>query len=175
MPKTLQLTIPDEAVILEIIATFSPEENYLMLKIGSEWLKEGRNAVVGLTQKEIYEKIKDETKEEVKRLELDIIVQREMGKQMEEKISKMYEGQVEKLEKQVDNLLKQLKTYEIGNNELIQNEVEKAVESKQIDKPMDLYYNKGQLVFVNVLTNEEELRNFQSKNYTLHRISWHKY
>ena len=34
MPKTLQLTIPDEAVVPEIIATFSPEENYLMLKIG---------------------------------------------------------------------------------------------------------------------------------------------
>ena len=65
MPKTLQLTIPDEALVPEIIATFSPEENYLMLKIGSECLKEGRNAVVGLTQKEIYEKIKDETKEEV--------------------------------------------------------------------------------------------------------------
>jgi len=126
MPKTLQLTIPNEVVVPEIIVTFSPEENYLMLKIGSECLKEGRNAVVGLTQKEIYEKIKDETKEEVKRLELDIIVQREMGKQMEEKMSKMYEGQVEKLEKQVDNLLKQLKKYEIGNNELIQNELEKA-------------------------------------------------
>jgi len=126
MPKTLQLTIPDEAVVPEIIATFSPEENYVMLKIGSECLKEGRNAVAGLTQKEIYAKIKGETKEEVQKLELDLIVQREMGKQMEEKISKMYEGQVEKLEKQVDNLLKQLKTYEIGNNELIQNEVEKA-------------------------------------------------
>ena len=58
MPKTLQLTIPDEGVIPEIIVTFSPEENYLMLKIGSECLNEGRNAVVGLTQKEIYEKSK---------------------------------------------------------------------------------------------------------------------
>jgi hypothetical protein len=155
MPKTLQLTIPDEAVIPEIIATFSPEENYLMLKIGSECLKEGRNAVVGLTQKEIYEKIKDETKEEVKRLELDIIVQREMGKQMEEKISKIYEGQVEKLEKQVDNLLKQLKTYEseakeyeTKNKNFIQQEVEKTREKydlllqekdKQLDKMNDNY------------------------------------
>ncbi len=77
MPKTIQLTIPDELVIPEIIVTFSPEENYLMLKIGSECLKEGRNAVVGLTQKEIYEKIKDETKEEVDCLELDIIIQKE--------------------------------------------------------------------------------------------------
>ena len=155
MPKTLQLTIPDEQVIPEIIVNFSPEENYLMLKIGSECLKEGRNAVVGLTQKEIYEKIKDETKEEVKRLELDIIVQREMGKQMEEKISKIYEGQVEKLEKQVDNLLKQLKTYEseakeyeTKNKNFIQQEVEKTREKydlllqekdKQLDKMNDNY------------------------------------
>ena len=155
MPKTLQLTIPDEVVIPEIIATFSPEENYLMLKIGSECLKEGRNAVVGLTQKEIYEKIRGETKDEVQRLELDIIVQRETGKQMEEKISKMYEGQVEKLEKQVDNLLKQLKSYEseakeyeTKNKDFIQQEVQKSREKydlllqqkdKQLDKMNDNY------------------------------------
>ena len=155
MPKTLQLTIPDEEVIPEIIVNFSPEENYLMLKIGSECLKEGRNAVVGLTQKEIYEKIRSETKDEVQRLELDIIVQREMGKQMEEKISKMYEGQVEKLEKQIDNLLKQLKSYEseakeyeTKNKSFIQQEVEKTREKydlilqqkdKQLDKMNDNY------------------------------------
>ena len=155
MPKTLQLTIPDEAVIPEIISTFSPEENYLMLKIGSECLKEGRNAVVGLTQKEIYDKIKDESKEEVHRLELDLTVQREMGKQMEEKISKIYEGQVEKLEKQIDNLLKQLKSYEseakeyeTKNNNFIQQEVQKSREKydllleqkdKQLDKMSDNY------------------------------------
>ena len=126
-----------------------------MLKIGSECLKEGRNAVVGLTQKEIYEKIRSETKDEVQRLELDIIVQREMGKQIEEKISKMYEGQVEKLEKQIDNLLKQLKSYEseakeyeTKNKSFIQQEVEKTREKydlilqqkdKQLDKMNDNY------------------------------------
>jgi hypothetical protein len=36
-------------------------------------------------------------------------------------------------------------------------------ESKQIDKPIELFYNKGQLIFGNGVTNEEELRNFQSK------------
>ena len=58
----------------------SPEENYLMLKIGSECLREGRNAAIGLSQKEIYQKIKDETKDEVQKLELDIIVQKEIAK-----------------------------------------------------------------------------------------------
>ena len=128
MPKTLQLTIPDEAVVPEIIATFSPEENYLMLKIGSECLKEGRNALLNLSQKEIYNKIKDESKEEVHRLELDIIIQRELTKKMEEKISKMYEGQVEKLEKQIEILSTQLKEHEIGNTNFINKEVEKVKE-----------------------------------------------
>ena len=41
--------------------------------------------------KEIYNKIKEESKAEVKKLELDLVVQREMSKQMEEKISKIYE------------------------------------------------------------------------------------
>jgi len=139
MFKVLQLTIPTHEQIPEIITTFSPEENYLMLKIGSECLKEGRNAVAGLTQKEIYEKIKDETKEDIQRLELDLIVQKEMGKQTEDKMTKIYEGQVEKLEKQVDNLLKQIKVYEIEskdyeikNRETIKHEVEKAREKYEI-------------------------------------------
>jgi hypothetical protein len=70
------ITIPDKDVVPEIISSFSPEENILMLKIGSDCLREGRNVVAGFTQKEIYNKIKDESKEEVKKLEMDLIVQR---------------------------------------------------------------------------------------------------
>ena len=80
MSKVLHLIVPDNESIPEIIAIFSPEENYLMLKIGSECLREGRNAAIGLSQKEIYQKIKDETKDEVQKLELDIIVQKEIAK-----------------------------------------------------------------------------------------------
>jgi 7-cyano-7-deazaguanine synthase in queuosine biosynthesis len=97
MLKIINLTIPDNESVPEIIATFSPEENYLMLKIGSACLREGRNAAIGLSQKEIYQKIKDETKEEVQKLELDIIIQKEITKKMEEKMTKIYEGQVEKI------------------------------------------------------------------------------
>ena len=60
----------------------------------------------------IYDKIKDESKEEVHRLELDLIVQRELTKKMEEKISKIYEGQVEKLEKQIETLSIQSPQYQ---------------------------------------------------------------
>lgn len=139
MPKTLVVTIPDSEVIPEVIGTFSPEENFLMLKIGSECLREGRNAVAGLSQKEIYNKIKDESKEEVKKLELDLVVQREMAKQMEDKISKIYDGQVEQLKKQmeimrqqIDSSRQQLKIYESENKELVEKEVNKAKEKFQL-------------------------------------------
>jgi len=128
MPKILSITIPDNEIVPEIMSTFSLEENFLMLKIGSECLKEGRNAAIGLSQKEIYQKIKDENKEEVERLELDIIVQKEITKKMEEKISKIYEGQVEKLEKQIEFLSIQLNEHKNNSTFLVDKEVEKVKE-----------------------------------------------
>lgn len=128
MPKILSITIPDNEIVPEIMSTFSLEENFLMLKIGSECLKEGRNAAIGLSQKEIYQKIKDETKEEVERLELDIIIQKEITKKMEEKIAKMYEGQVEKLEKQIEFLSIQLNEHKNNSTFLVDKEVEKVKE-----------------------------------------------
>jgi hypothetical protein len=128
MLKTINLTIPDNESVPEIIATFSPEENYLMLKIGSECLREGRNAAIGLSQKEIYQKIKDETKEEVERLELDITIQKEITKKMEENIEKMYKGQIEKLEKHIEFLSIQEKEHKNNNTDLVDKEVLKVKE-----------------------------------------------
>jgi len=128
MSKIIHLIVPDNEIVPEIIATFSPEENYLMLKIGSECLREGRNAAIGLSQKEIYQKIKEETKEEVQKLELDIIVQKEITKKMEENIEKMYKGQIEKLEKQIEFLSIQLKEHKNNNTDLVDKEVLKVKE-----------------------------------------------
>jgi hypothetical protein len=166
MPKTLVVTIPDSEVIPEVIGTFSPEENFLMLKIGSECLREGRNAVAGLSQKEIYNKIKDESKEEVKKLELDLVVQREMSKQMEEKISKIYEGQVEQLKKQMEVMRQQIKSYESENKDLIEKEVNKAREKydlllKEKDKQNQLNREAVEKLQESILklTNEEKSNN----------------
>jgi hypothetical protein len=146
--KVIQITIPSENVLPDIINTFSPEENYLMLKIGSNCLIEGRKVVAGLTQKEIYQKIKNESKDEIQKLELNILLEKEMTKKMEERITKMYECEIEKLQKQNVLLSNQLKTYEIGNKDLIKSEVDKARErydllleqkDKQMDKMNDNY------------------------------------
>jgi hypothetical protein len=146
--KVIQITIPSENVLPDIFNTFSPEENYLMLKIGSNCLMEGRKVVAGLTQKEIYQKIKNESKDEIQKLELNILLEKEMTKKMEERITKMYECEIEKLQKQNVLLSNQLKTYEIGNKDLIKSEVDKARErydllleqkDKQMDKMNDNY------------------------------------
>ena len=128
MPKTIVVTIPDDEIVPEILTSFSPEENYLMLKIGSDCLREGRNAVAGLTQKEIYAKIKEEASGDVHRLEMDIIVHKELTKQMQEKMSKMYEGQLTKMEKQIELLSNQLKEEQFGSQEMIEKEVKKERE-----------------------------------------------
>ena len=128
MTKVVKIIVPHNEIVPEIIATFSPEENYLMLKIGSECLREGRNAAIGLSQKEIYQKIKDETKDEVQKLELDIIVQKEITKKMEENIEKIYKGQLEKLEKQIEFLSIQLMEHKNNNTNLIDKEVLKVKE-----------------------------------------------
>jgi hypothetical protein len=146
--KIIQITIPSEFSLPDIINTFTPEENYLMLKIGSNCLIEGRKVVAGLTQKEIYEKIKNESKDEIQKLEMNVLLEKEMTKKMEERITKIYEGEIEKLQKQCELLSNQLKTYEIGNKDLVKSEVDKAREKydllleqkdRQLDKMNDNY------------------------------------
>ena len=129
--KIINITIPEYCTVPNIEG-FSPEENFQMLKIGSSCLLEGRKVVAGLTQKEIYQKIRDESKVEMHKLELDIILEKEMYKKMEERIAKMYEGQIEKLEKQLELLSKQLNTYESDNNSLINKEIDKAREKFEL-------------------------------------------
>ena len=55
----MELLIPEEAVLS--IDSFTPEQNYIMLKIGSGYLFEGQNAGAGLTHKEICQNIGDKS------------------------------------------------------------------------------------------------------------------
>ena len=130
--KIINLTIPTNENIPNEISCFSPEENFKMIKIGCECLLEGRKAIAGLTQQEIYNKIKDESKEEVKKMELDILVERELSKKMEEKIKYMYEGQIDKLKKQMESMIQQLKSYELENTDIVNKEVAKTKEKYDI-------------------------------------------
>jgi len=46
--KIINITIPNESILPDIIATFSPEENYIMLKIGCETLCQGRKTAANM-------------------------------------------------------------------------------------------------------------------------------
>lgn len=148
MPKTFVITIPDNENVPEIINSFSPEENFIMLKIGSDCLREGRKVVSSLTQKEIYNKIKEESKEDIQKLELNILVERETAKRLEEKMSKIYEGQIIQMKKQLETMREQLINYESQNSDIINAAIEKSKEKydllleqkdKQVCKLSDTY------------------------------------
>jgi hypothetical protein len=148
LTKIIHITIPKDVFINEEINTFTPEENYLMLKIGSECLLESRKTIVNLTQKEMFNKIKDESREELHKLEIDIVVQKEVNKKMEENMEKIYTCQIDNLTKKIEILNKQLNVYESENKDNVRLEVEKTKEKcdflleqkdKQIDKLTDTY------------------------------------
>lgn len=128
--KIITLAIPQKSILN--IEDFTPEENYQMLKIGSTCLMEGRKIVAGLTQKEIYEKIKNESKEEIQKLEMNIIVEKELTKKMEERITEMYDTQLSQMKKQIEVLSAQLRTYEVENKDLVKKEVDQATEKYEL-------------------------------------------
>jgi len=146
--RIINITIPADELVPDIISTFTPEENLLMLKIGSNCLKEGRQAVANLTQKEIYNKIKDESKSEIEKLELDLLVEKELKSKLSEEITKIYQKQLDDMKKQIDTFKTQLKIYENDNKEFVRLEVEKerknyefmlGEKDKQLNKMTDNY------------------------------------
>ena len=148
--KIIQIAIPEKENIPCCIQEFTPEENLLMLKIGSDCLLEGRKVVAGLSQKEIYKKIKEESLELTKKLEIDMLVQKELSSQLEERLVKSYEGQLEQLKRQNEMFKHQIMVYESQNNEFVSKEVEKAKEKfnillqekeKQVNKLNENYEN----------------------------------
>ena len=132
--KILNITIPNDKHIPELL-NFTPEENYEILRIGINCLLEGRKAVVGLTQKEINDKIKGEYINDIVRLETDLLVQQKLKNEMEINLGKVFDLQVKNLNLQIEkiqdknkSLINELKKYETDNKELIENEVNKVKE-----------------------------------------------
>jgi len=146
--KVIQITIPNDRNVPDIISTFSPEENYLMIKIGSDTLREGRKVVTNLTSDEVYKKIENDFKKEIESLDKEIEVEKESSIKMQEKISKMYESQIEQLNKKLENAIFQIKSYEQGLSNSLQEEISKVKEKyelmyrekeKQVERMTDAY------------------------------------
>ena len=130
--KMINIVVPFDWQFPEIINTFAPEENVLILSMGSNIIREARNVVAGLSQKEIYNKIRKESKSEIEKLELDLLVEKQLSNRTLEQTNKVYESQINSLQKQIGELNKQL-TEQVNNNKsIIQNEVEKEKEKFRV-------------------------------------------
>jgi len=126
--KIINITIPSENVLPDIIHSFSPEENYIMLKIGCECLSEGRKSVTNLSNVEIYKKIEDEFKASINKLNNDIENERKTSLLMQEKMTKMYELQIEQLNKKLDQSIAQIEVYKQGNAASLNEAINKVKE-----------------------------------------------
>ena len=130
--KMINIVVPFDWQFPEIINTFAPEENVLILSMGSNIIREARNIVAGLSQKEIYNKIRKESKSEIEKLELDLLVEKQLSNRTLEQTNKIYESQINSLQKQIGELNKQL-TEQVNNNKsIIQNEVDKEKEKFRV-------------------------------------------
>jgi hypothetical protein len=146
--KLIQITIPSDKILPDIINSFSPEENYLMIRIGSDTLIEGRKVVTNLTSDDVYRKIENEFKKEIESLDAEIELEKQSSQKMQEKISKIYESQIEQLNKKLENTISQIKNYEMGINSTLNEEINKVKEKyelmyrekeKQVERMTDVY------------------------------------
>lgn len=128
----INITVPINWKAPEIMNTLNAEENAFILNAGSEMIKEARNLVAGLSQKEIYNKIREESKSEIQKLELDLLVQKELQDKMDSSIRSIYEKQLEQMNKQIDELKSQIKIYQCENKDFVKTEVEKEQEKFRI-------------------------------------------
>jgi hypothetical protein len=130
--KMINISVPVSWTAPDIMSTLNPEENAFILNTGSEMIKEARCLVAGLSQKEIYNKIREESKSEIQKLELDLLVEKQLANKLTEQSNKMYESQINSLQKQISELNKQLTEHTNNSKLLVQQEVEKEKDKYKV-------------------------------------------
>jgi hypothetical protein len=124
--KIINITVPCDVIIPDVLSSFSPEENYMMLKIGCDTLSEGRKVVASLTTDEIFKKVRTDFNKQIENLNNEITKERTTSLLMQEKITKMYETQLEQLNKKFENALSQIEIYKQGNSSSLNEELNKV-------------------------------------------------
>jgi hypothetical protein len=130
--KLINIAVPVNWNAPENMNTLKPEENAFILNMGCETIKDARALVAGLSEVEIYDKIREESKDEIKRLEIDLLVQKENKSQMEVIVKDFYENQLNNMKKENEELKQKLKEYIYQNKDLIEVEVKKEREKYKI-------------------------------------------
>ena len=127
--KVINIVVPLDWDVPQIMSTFNEHENAFILNVGAELIKDARFMVAGFSQKEIYDKIREETKTEIQRLEMDLLVQKRLNSELDTSVRNVYNKQLEQMNRQIDTLRTQITTYEVDNKNVVKNEVEKEKEN----------------------------------------------
>jgi len=122
--RVAHLSLPEEKELPDL-TQFTPEENYFIINMGIMCLDESKKAALKLTQEEIYEKIEEKKREEISKLEMSVMIEKEACKKVEEVVKKMYECQVSKMECRIEQLIKDAEYNESSTEKKIREEVEK--------------------------------------------------
>lgn len=130
--KVINIVVPGDWDVPEVLNMLSPDESAFILDVGCETIKDARSLVAGLSQKEIYNKIREESKGEIEKLEMDLLVQQKLNSSLDSSIRNFYEKQVDQLKKQLEELKVQVRNYECQNKDVIELEVKKEREKCRI-------------------------------------------
>jgi hypothetical protein len=133
--KIIKIEVPIDWDEPEELNKLSPEENAFILDVGCETIKDARALVAGLSQKEIYNKIREESKGEIQKLEMDLLVEKKLKDELDRSIRYIYDKQVEQLKKQNEELKEQLKIQITNNKMMYQDELNK--EKEKLEKILE--------------------------------------
>jgi hypothetical protein len=139
MYKSVTINMPYDKNLPEGFSTISAEKVLLAINIGYKCILDAEQSMLELTEEMIYNKIKQETAGEIKKLETTLLVEKEISKKMDERTANKYEEQLNKMDIQLDRYKKQLdtqscqiKTYELENKDAINEAIKKEKEKYEL-------------------------------------------
>lgn len=155
----LQISILNNKIIPNIISTFTPEENYTMLQIGSNAISEARKSVVTLTNK----KISEEYKVKINELENEINMEKQLALRLNERMMSNYEEKINKLNEKIKKMTNEILEKNKEPEEMMNEEIEKIKNKYEIlfeEKKKELEYKFNsdiqQIKYKNELLMEEK-------------------
>lgn len=123
--QIINITIPINKNAISLYDTFTPEENYSMLLIGSNTLKESKKILLNLSNEETYKRIEMDFNKLIHKLQSDIEIEKQTSENMINKVSSIYSKQIDNLNSKIYELNSQISTFENNNLIKINEEIEK--------------------------------------------------
>jgi hypothetical protein len=132
MYKSVTINIPHDENLPEGFLTISAEKVLLAINIGYKCVLDAEQSMLELTESMIYNKVKEESIGEIKKLETNLLVEKEIARKMDEKLTNNFEIQMDRFKKQIDTLTCQLRAYESENKDAINEAVKKEKEKCEL-------------------------------------------